>query len=326
MITPGKSLCSVTQSHILLSSGNGCKKILRPGKSTSLPCSIHCPGTSGFPSLSCTSCHCLYHPDCVQVPQTSATSNNTEFYCNDCQPPGPNPGNLIPVPPPLHLQKQTNSAKSRPQAPNTAVTRTEESPARPFQGQTMINVAGRKFLVIPHPVIESPPPSPPLSSQKSAAGAGGAQTSQSATNSVSKNEKLAVLLKPASGNSNMPCFEVEMTAEGKYLLQPKDSSADARNVFSTEINSSWRKNFNMNVNYGYTTIMEVFKYLSVKERLAAGSVCRMWRDIALNNRSVIIFFMSLLWEGHIVASCQFNGTKSSISIKPLCSVFGRRSA
>ena len=283
-----------------MSVGNVCKKILRPGKSTSLPCSIHCPGTSGFPSLSCTACHCLYHPDCVQVSQASANSPNTEFYCNDCTPPSPNPGNLIPVPPPLHLQKhqhppppptpghakqrKEDQSKARPQT-SSAASKTEEGPARPFQGQTMINVAGRKFLVIPHPVIESPPPSPPQTNQKSPGGGGGAQNN---SNTLSKAEKLGLLLKPANGDSSMPCFEVELTPDGKYLLQPKDSTgATARNLFATDNSgSSWGQNFNMNVNYGYTAIMEVFKYLSVRERLAAGSVCRMWRDIAVNQRSV----------------------------------------
>ena len=149
----------------------------------------------------------------------------------------------------------------------------------------MINVAGRKFLVIPHPVIESPPPSPPLANQKPpGGGAGGGQNS---TNNLSKAEKLGLLLKPASGDSSMPCFEVELTPDGKYLLQPKDSTgATARNIFAADNSgSSWGQFFN-NANYGYTTMIEVFKYLSVRERLAASSVCRMWRDIAVNHRSV----------------------------------------
>ena len=144
----------------------------------------------------------------------------------------------------------------------------------------MINVAGRKFLVIPHPVIESPPPSPPQANQKS--------PGQNSSNSLSKTEKLGLLLKPANGDSSMPCFEVELTPDGKYLLQPKDSTgATARNVFATDTSGSkWGQYFNMNVNSGYTAIIEVFKYLSVRERLAAGCVCRMWRDIAVNQRSV----------------------------------------
>ena len=41
---------------------NTARKIIRPGVKTSVFCSIHCPGVTGFPSLSCTSCHCLFHP------------------------------------------------------------------------------------------------------------------------------------------------------------------------------------------------------------------------------------------------------------------------
>jgi hypothetical protein len=31
-------------------------------------------------------------------------------------------------------------------------------------------------------------------------------------------------------------------------------------------------------------MMQVFRYLSVRERLQASSVCRLWRDIALHHR------------------------------------------
>ena len=41
---------------------NIARKIIRPGTKTSVFCSIHCPGVTGFPSLSCTACHCLFHP------------------------------------------------------------------------------------------------------------------------------------------------------------------------------------------------------------------------------------------------------------------------
>ena len=122
----------------------------------------------------------------------------------------------------------------------------ENVPPKPFSGQTMINVAGRKFLVIPHPVIESPPPSPPLTNQNPAPAA----ATSTSTNQrppppgppLPRTEKLNVMLKPAepeaasSSGAPMPCFDVEMTAEGKYLLVPRDSSASSsssRNVFST---------------------------------------------------------------------------------------------
>ena len=100
----------------------------------------------------------------------------------------------------------------------------------------------------------------------------------------------------------MPCFDVEMTAEGKYLLVPRDNSASAatRNVFSTpaEAGSSSSlaqsasaavkmgmylgggSQFSQNLSYGYAAILEVFKHLSVKERAASARVCKLWRDVS----------------------------------------------
>ena len=280
------------------------KKIVRPGVATSVFCSIHCPGVTGFPSLSCTSCHCLFHPKCVGVSTQVANNPNSEFYCNDCQPPPPQPpfpANLIPVPPPLHLQKNQVSVSSnkrkeppglhplQPSQPKTAdqkqAQKKEPVPPRPFEGQSMINVAGRKFLVIPHPVIESPPPSPPLTNQNQPQ----SSSSSASTNQKQKNEKLNVMLKPADIDSKMPCFDVEMTQDGKYLLIPKDSTK--KNVFKdnkeskSESNSSSPssgEHFNQNLSYGYSAIMEVFKYLSVRERATAARVCKLWRDVSLH--------------------------------------------
>ena len=101
----------------------------------------------------------------------------------------------------------------------------------------------------------------------------------------------------------MPCFDVEMTAEGKYLLVPRDNSASSsstRNVFSTaaEAGSSSSlaqsasaavkmgmylgggSQFSQNLSYGYAAILEVFKHLSVKERAASARVCKLWRDVS----------------------------------------------
>ena len=94
----------------------------------------------------------------------------------------------------------------------------------------MINVAGRKFLVIPHPVIESPPPSPPLTNQNQASSSSNNQTSKNSK--YTKNEKLGVLLKPADSDCKMPCFDVEMTPDGQYILLPKTSSK--KNVFKNK--------------------------------------------------------------------------------------------
>ena len=111
------------------------------------------------------------------------------------------------------------------------------------------------------------------------------------------------MLKPAepeaasSSGAPMPCFDVEMTAEGKYLLVPRDNSASSsstRNVFSTPAKVAQSASaavkmgmylgggsqFSQNLSYGYAAILEVFKHLSVKERAASARVCKLWRDVS----------------------------------------------
>merc|ERR1719447_751726 len=158
---------------------------LRPTKQTQLPCSIHCLGVTGIPSLSCTACHCLYHPKCVGLPPIVATSpHHQAFYCSDCVPP-PDRTGPVSAPTPgvtpqaaskesaavsaLHRQQQQSSPANRvdPQQRPKAVREEKKAPTvpAPFPGQQMVNIAGKKFLVTPHPApapsLESPPPSPP---------------------------------------------------------------------------------------------------------------------------------------------------------------------
>lgn len=61
--------------------------ILRPGHNNIVSCSIHCPGVTAFPSLSCTSCQSLFHPECVGLIQGIDYSQQFDFYCISCQPP-----------------------------------------------------------------------------------------------------------------------------------------------------------------------------------------------------------------------------------------------
>ena len=80
----------------------------------------------------------------------------------------------------------------------------------------------------------------------------------------------------------MPCFDVEMTPDGKYLLIPKDCSnknlfkdgQDTGNKVSPA--SGWGKLFNQNLSYGYAALMEVLRFLSVKERATAVASLASW--------------------------------------------------
>ena len=150
-------------------------KIIRPSKPTLLPCSIHCPGVTGFPSLSCTSCHCLFHPKCVGLPPSLSSSCQHEFFCNDCQPQGQastgiqpdKPKQITPHAPGVPVavktismdttKKQEEVVKKTPEVKKQENTRAKDipkptkakaaPPPRPFEGQTMINIAAKKFLV-----------------------------------------------------------------------------------------------------------------------------------------------------------------------------------
>ena len=174
--------------------------ILRPSRKTLLPCSIHCPGVSGFPSLSCSACHCLFHPKCVGLPRDFSNNGAPfDFYCNDCKPsfagtaassvsqPSPTETTIVKnitshaVPKPSNMAPSITSIQQQPARPilkrpappveaspppharKKIKTSSAPPPLRPISGQTMVNIGGKKFLVIPRVDLEldSPPPSPP---------------------------------------------------------------------------------------------------------------------------------------------------------------------
>ena len=65
------------------------KKILRPTHNQIVSCSIHCPGVrEPFPSLSCVSCHAMFHPSCMGLLDgMNYESALYDFYCASCCPP-----------------------------------------------------------------------------------------------------------------------------------------------------------------------------------------------------------------------------------------------
>jgi len=293
-------------------------KIVRPSKSTQLPCSIHCPGVSGFPSLSCTSCHCLFHPKCVGLPGYLGHSSQYQFFCNDCHPEGrendqqhPSPSNQMISQPkqksPRAQQEQTqrinskNSAappSNKPQEVRSALkesNRIEKLPSvpRPIEAQMMVNIGGHKFLVIPHPapvVMDSPPPSPPPT----------VRGIKPVEKKPAKKQKLPVLLTPGPDTPlDVPSFEVEQAADGTLQLIPLGNALD-KNPFGASTRKrknedgkpgpaakSWCSDFTNNLSSGYFAMTHVFKYLTVKERLLAARVCRLWWNMT---------YHSSLWE------------------------------
>ena len=65
---------------------SGQKPVLQPTHSRMVSCSIHCPGVQGFPSLSCVSCHSMFHPVCVGLMDGLDFASKFDFFCAQCKP------------------------------------------------------------------------------------------------------------------------------------------------------------------------------------------------------------------------------------------------
>ena len=284
--------------------------ILRPSKKTLLPCSIHCPGVSGFPSLSCSACHCLFHPKCVGLPP-NFTNNGApfDFFCNECKPMGGEVGTISAPEPIMSTQNSRQSllkgsattpkivsnvnslisaSKKRP-APVEAARPIKKKvkagppPLRPIEGQTMVNIGGKKFLVIPRMDLEldSPPPSPPSGDMQ-----------------PRRNEKLPVTLEPVDRDGKggrIPYFTVEQTPDGHLIIKPA-AEADPAKIFGSALKRSTevldlnvnKKLKSLNVDFhsalssGYYALLHVFKYLGLEDKLRAAQVCKVWHELAFH--------------------------------------------
>ena len=151
----------------------------------------------------------------------------------------------------------------------------------------MVNIGGKKFLVIPRDDlgVDSPPPSPPL-------------VIEDDNEAPATNRKLPCFLRAADGSADkpQPDFEVEQAADGNIVIKPI-GNVDPVKVFginklkrplpdkSSEKLQAKRQKFDFNKMHssateGYFALLHVFKYLTVQDRLQVGRVCRLWHQIA----------------------------------------------
>jgi len=163
----------------------------------------------------------------------------------------------------------------------------------------MVNIAGRKFLVIPRADIEldSPPPSPPLPPPPSAR--------QGSTIAA---KKLPVLLEPVvdnpvsstNSNTNIPRFEVEQLADGQLLLKPvggagvdptvifwghnlnKSMDSSCSSIVKNSRTGTASMDIHTTLSSGFFALLRVFYYLNVQDRLRAARVCKLWSELALH--------------------------------------------
>ena len=145
------------------------RPFLRPPIATHVTCSIHCPNASGYPQLNCVSCQSLYHPACVGLgPNVDYMAY--DFYCSTCPPPSGKEnkpftlGNSsTTITAAAHGPLVSSKAKTKPSVTLTPtgntgpVTKKRSTgskgamPLRPIEAQSVVNIAGMKYLVVPHP-------------------------------------------------------------------------------------------------------------------------------------------------------------------------------
>ncbi|TRY71707.1 hypothetical protein TCAL_04757 [Tigriopus californicus] len=294
------------------------KKVLRPKHSTMVTCNIHCPGvTERVPSLSCVSCHSMFHPPCVGLLEGLDYESTCDFYCTSCQPP-PGKENSVPSPWPRTTMSPATNHPTTPRRPSVAENtrperpvpqlvplnkpatlpnvngtlepnKNEVKPLRPLEAQSIINIAGIKYLAVPHPnktrvAAAKQKRAVLVQNQMSKLGSG--------DRSCLPNELLPILLKPTKDAPKaMPIFEVEETLEGKLLLLPTTGPLKpGENPFQqspTSKDSSGAENqpraadqvFSKDVSAMYFAMVNVFKYLGTSERLNATKVCKLWNEL-----------------------------------------------
>ena len=213
------------------------KPALRPPLSTPVSCSIHCPGAGvrGYPSLSCVACQSLFHPTCVGLLDGIEYSAAYDFYCANCRPPPEKEnakppekppvqlGSRLPPPPPPSRRKSSERSPHlllQPQQPRKATQAKMQQ--RLIHSQSVVNIAGHKYLVVPHP-------EPPLNGKSDEDGRTG--TGMTRRPAATSKALLPILLKP-SVEGSMPTFEVEEAPDGKLLLVPSSGKADKMNMFT----------------------------------------------------------------------------------------------
>jgi len=147
----------------------------------------------------------------------------------------------------------------------------KKKPLRPIEAQTVINIGGYKYLVVPK-VLE--------------------------TFTKIESTKLPFLLRPIDdlkSNLKPPTFELEETSSGQLILVPLDSESlsDIPDCMKRNVNQKAQRimesmketkidleNFMGNLSNGYHAVLLVFRYLSPQDCAKCRRVCKLWKDIA----------------------------------------------
>ena len=154
------------------------------------------------------------------------------------------------------------------------------TPLRPIEAQSVVNIAGMKYLVVPHP-------DPGKCCRKSHFFRKLTINTFFADILKSKRKeapgKLPIVLKPQQpGVEDCPSFEVEETTDGKLTLLPfGNNTSGIKQMLKKKSSASYDFNdFQNTLSAGYFAMLHVFKYLGTKNRLTASRVCKLWYQIS----------------------------------------------
>ena len=207
-------------------------------------------------------------------------------------------------------------------------------PLRPIEAQTVINIGGIKYLVVPHPPSSEPKTENQQhgpSAKKKIKPSLPRINDQDKLSSSRNTTRLPFLLRPAAekkvsenGNSIPPTFEIEETKEGQLILIPTNPE-NRKNIpesmmrtkdVNSKSNEGSSKNilekgtrekvidygqFTNNLSSGYFAMLSVFRYLTPQERAKGGRVCKLWKEISQN---------ASLWENVSLRNCSIFNWKS----------------
>ena len=210
-------------------------------------------------------------------------------------------------------------------------------PLRPVEAQTVVNIGGIKYLVVPHPTA---PEAKNDTKQNEASAKKKSKSSiprmndhQEGLGSSNDITRLPFLLRPAvenveNGDSKtsvaVPSFEIEETKDGKLILIPmksdggknipdcmmRSNESGSKSDEASTKNLTNKDKIQPNVNFeqftntlsgGYFAMLNVFQYLTPQERTKSRRVCKLWNQIVQHPS---------LWESVTLRNCRIYDWKS----------------
>ena len=207
------------------------------------------------------------------------------------------------------------------------------TPIRPVEAQTVINIGGIKYLVVPHPTGSESKNETKQNDQRTKKKSKSPLPGSSEEGSLMS--RLPFLLKPAvdsvhgemgesQGANGPPTFEIEEMSDGRLILIPK-SGGGSKNIPGCmmrskdlplksdedgETNDTCKEMKKGSVNYGeftnnlsggYFAMLNIFRYLNPQERTKVRRVCKLWKDIVQHQS---------LWEIVSLRNCRIHNWKS----------------